>query len=127
MSTTITVEQENAVVESTPGEVLYQVSYIVIASEGLPLALFTYKVEPNEFSHPSTVYDLDAYPENRDEAINLGLDFYRTFEVTRQFEDITDATQFASVTRSRLTSLTAALPITEALFVGKETYTIPVS
>lgn len=127
MSTTITVEQENTIVESTPGEVLYQVSYKVVASENLPLALFTFKVEPDEYSHPSTVYDLDAYPESRNEAINQGLEFYRAAEVVRQFEDLTDAIQFASVTRSRLTALTSALPQTQAEFTGLETYTIPVS
>jgi len=127
MSVTITVEQENTVVETTPGEVRYQVSYKVIASEGISLALFTFKVEPDGYSHPSTVYDLDAYPEDRNEAINQGLEFYRAAEVVRQFEDLTDAIQFASVTRSRLTALTSDLPVTQAEFVGQETYTIPVS
>lgn len=126
MSITITVEQEQIVLEQ-PGDVLYQVSYKVIASEGIPLALFTFKVEPDGYSHPSTVFDLYAYPENRNDAINEGLEFYRAPEVVRQFSDLTDAIQFANVTRSRLTALTSALPVTQATFVGKETYTIPVS
>lgn len=127
MSTTITVEQENTVIESTPGEVLFQISFIITASEGLPLFLFTYSATTGEFSHPATVYDLDAYPENQNDAINQGLDFYRNFEVVRQFEDLTDAIQFAVVTRSRLTALTGAQPLVESTFVGKETYTLPLT
>lgn len=126
MSVTITVEQENTVVESAPGEVEYQVSYTVVASEGLPLQLFTFKID-GTYSHPATVYDLDAYPDSSNEALNQGLEFYRQAEVTRSFEDLTDAVLFAAVTRSRLTALTAALPQTQAFFTGKETYTIPVS
>lgn len=127
MSTTITVEQENSIVESTPGEVLFQISFVITASEGLPLSLFTYNATTGEFSHPSTVYDLEAYPDNQNEAINLGLDFYRDFEVTRQFDNITDAIQFAVVTRSRLTNLASAQPLVESTFVGRETYTLPLT
>lgn len=127
MPVTITVEQENTLVEQPEGETLYQVSYKVVATEGLPLALFTFKVVPDEYSHPTTVYDLAAYPDDRNEAINLGLDFYRAPEVVRQFVDITDAVNFAVVTRSRLTALTSALPLTQAEFTGKQTYQIPVS
>jgi len=126
MPTTITVEQENTVIEQVDG-VLYQVSYKVVASVGIPLALFTYKVEPDGYSHPSTVYDLDAYPENRNDAVTQGLEFYRAPEVVKQYGDIADAIKFAQVTRSRLTALTAALPLTQANFVGKETYDLPVS
>lgn len=127
MAITVTIEQENTVIESTPGEVLFQISFVITASEGLPLALFTYNATTGEFSHHATVYDLNAYPESQNDAINQGLDFYRSFEVTKQFENMTDAIQFAMITRSRLTALTSAQPLVESTFTGKEIYTLPLT
>lgn len=122
MSVSITLIQEHTIIDNE-GSVTYRILDQVTASEGISLALFVFKTEDQAYSRPATVYDLDAYPESYNEAVNLGLDYYRLPEVTKDFDAISAALSFEAVIRSRLQVLANELPKTqEGLFDGTNTY-----
>lgn len=119
--TQATVTQTNTVLNQTDGSALYQVVFEVTASEGIALALFTYKTLDQTFHHPATIYDLETFPNNREDAITLGLDFYRSIEVTKTFEDIADALNFITAIKGRLQKITDEVNRAQASFAGTTT------
>lgn len=124
MSVSITVDQTNQVIDEGAGVVSYAVSFEITASEGIPLALFVYSTETQAYEHPATINALESYPDTYEEAVALGIDYYRQASVTRSYTLLTDAINFSNVTRSRLQTIVTALPLAQTSFEGSQTYTL---
>lgn len=123
MSVSITLRQENSTYNDDDNLPVYQSANEVVASEGIPLALFVFAVETEEYSHVASTRDIEVYPDSKDQAVSEGLTYYRQAQVTREFDNITSAQDFASHVRSRLQFLSNDYPATQDAFVGVEVYT----
>jgi hypothetical protein len=123
MSVSITLEQTNSSYNDEDNQPVYKSENEVIASEGIPLALFVFATDDESFSHVASTHDLETYPASRTEAINGSLDYYRLAQVTREFDNITDAQEFALHVRSRLQFLSNDYPAVKDAFAGTATYT----
>jgi len=121
----ITFEVTRTILEPTPGDVSYQVECEIIASEGIGLQLFVYKVEDDTYSHIATPYDMEAYPTSKAQALTEGLDYYRQSSASQTNDRITDAEYFASVVYSRLSALANAQErVIESFITGTAEYTV---
>ena len=116
----ITLKQDRTLVD-VGGVTQFQVANEIIATEGVPLALFVNKVEPDAYSHIATVTDIQNYPDDRDTAINLGLDYYRRPDATKSYALVSEALNFMAVVSNQLNYLVAAYASVETEFVGSET------
>lgn len=117
----ITLKQTRTLVDVS-GVTQYQVANEIIATEGIPLALFVNTVTPDVYSHIATVTDINNYPEDRNEAINLGLDYYRRPDAAKTYALVGDAIHFAHVVREQLAYLVSAYSSVEAEFTGSDTF-----
>lgn len=117
----VTLKQTRTTVDVS-GVTQYQVANEITATEGLPLALFVNAVTPDAYSHIATVTDINSYPEDRNEAINLGLDYYRRPDAAKTYVLVSDAIHFAHVVREQLAYLVSAYSTVEAEFVGTDTF-----
>ena len=122
MSVSITLEQINSTYNDENNQPVYRSENEVIASEGIPLALFVFAVDTDLFNHVATTYDIETYPDSKAQAVTDGVDFYRQPTVAREYDNITDATTFATHVRTRLNWLAQDYPKTKNEFVGSETY-----
>ena len=118
---TVTLEQTRDTIDVSR-VTQYRVSNEVVATEGLPLQLFVNRVEPDTYSHIATVTDLNNYPDDRNIAINLGLDYYRRPDASKTYSMIGDALNFAQVVREQLNYLVGAYSQVEAEFAGHDTF-----
>ena len=124
MSTEISIEQTNTLIPQEDQTVRYQVRLNVVASVGAPLQLFVFGVLDDTYNHPATLYDVDMFPASKEEAVTLGVDYYRTSEVTRLFSLLADALEFSSMARARLRRTVNALNTVGLSFAGVQTHTI---
>jgi hypothetical protein len=122
MSVSITLNQTNSTHNDQDNQPVYKSENEVSASEGIPLALFVFAVATDLFSHVAAVRDLEAYPVSKAQAVTDGVDFYRLATATREYDNITDALEFATHVRSRLDFLAQDYPKTQGEFVGSATY-----
>jgi hypothetical protein len=127
MSAQISISQVNSLIPREGEGPLYQVKFEIPASTEAPLALFVFDVSDDAYSHPATLYDIEAFPESKAEAISAGLDGYRQSAVTQQYEELTKALDFINVTRRRLRHTMAELDLKGVDFAGTYEYTIPTS
>lgn len=127
MSAQISINQVNSLVPREGTGPLYQVKFEIPASEESPLTLFVFDVVDDAYSHPATLYDIEAFPETKEAAISAGLDCYRQNNVTRQFDELTKALDFVSVVRRRLRHTMAELDLKGVEFAGTYEYTLPTS
>lgn len=127
MSAQISISQVNSLVPREGEGPLYQVKFEIPASVEAPLALFVFDVSDDTYSHPATLYDIEAFPESKAEALSAGLDCYRQSTVTQQYEELTKALDFINVTRRRLRHTMAELDLKGVDFAGTYEYTIPTS
>lgn len=123
MSVSITLQQVNDTYNDDNDLPVYRSTNQVVASEGIPLALFVFSVSDDGFSHVATSRDLATYPDTRAEAVANDLPFYRTVGVIREYSSIAGAQAFALTIRSRLQCLSNDYPVAQDAFVGTETYT----
>jgi len=123
MSASITLQQTNSTYDDADGQPVYVSENIIEASEGIPLALVVFAVETSAYSHVASTHDILTYPDTRAAAVAAGLDYYRQVAVTREFDNLTDAQDFALHVRSRLQFLSNDYPATTDDFVGSATYT----
>lgn len=127
MSAQVSINQVNSLVPREGASPLYRVKFEIPASVEAPLALFVFEVTDDEYSHPATIYDIQAFPETKAEAVSEGLDCYRQNTVTRDFEELTKALDFINVTRRRLRHTMAELDLKGTDFAGTYAYTLPTS
>ena len=122
--TTITLKLTRTIIAGDAGDA-YRVLAEIVATEGVPLTLFVNTVEPDAYSHIATMTDLQSWPESREEAINLGLDYYRRLDARRDFTTVTDALHFIRVVREQLNYLATTNDDLATEFVGTDTTVIP--
>lgn len=122
MSVSITLEQTNTTYNDQDNQPVYKSENEIIASEGIPLALFVFAVSDDSFSHVATTRDIEAYPASKAEAITAGVDYYRQATASREYDTITSAQAFALQVRTRLQYLSNDYPAAKDAFVGTNTY-----
>jgi hypothetical protein len=123
MSVSITLSQVRSVIDQGDGRVKYRVANQIVAAANLTLALFVNDVDPDDYSHIASLYDLNAYPEDRNEAINLGLDYYRRSDATQDYDSIDDAVHFAAVVKQQLAYLAPVVAAAQGTFPSTEVTT----
>jgi hypothetical protein len=121
MSVSITLSQVRTIVDQGGGSVKYRVANQITGAEGVTLALFVNDVDPDDYSRIASLYDLNAYPESRNEAINLGLDYYRRPDATQDYDSLEDALHFAAVVKQQLGYLAMTVAEAQDAFPGSET------
>lgn len=127
MSVSITLQVDHTVL-GAEDSLTYKVECEITASDGVENELFTYVTADESYSHPSTVMDLEFYPNTKAEAVTNNLDYYRQATVTREFDSMSDALTFSNVVRSRMQTLANDIPLTQGnLFVGPQTYVLTTS
>jgi hypothetical protein len=120
MSVSIALSQIRTIVDQGDGQVKYRVANQITAATDITLALFVNDVDPDDYSHIASLYDLDAYPEDRTEAIARGLDYYRRADATQDYDSIDGALHFAHVVKQQLTYLASAAAAAQGAFPGAE-------
>lgn len=85
----------------------------------IPKELFVFKSTDDSFSHVATINDLE-YPTANDP----GYSHYRLDNVTKDFEDISTAIEFAAHIKVRLQEVVTAYTQDAADFAGSEVTTI---
>jgi hypothetical protein len=121
MNVSITLSQVQSIIDDQ-GTPKYRVANQISATENLTLALFVNDVDPDAYSHIASPYDLESYPEDRNAAIDAGLDFYRRSDATRDFTALDEALYFAAVVRQQLAYLAPATAETADAFPSTTTY-----
>ena len=81
---------------------LYRVNNEVIYASGIQKAIFVFTVVDEEFSHVAYPYDMVNVPVGKEAAASAGNNFYRQATVTRDYESVDDATEFAVHSRERV-------------------------
>ena len=119
----MTVIIKTTFTHTIPTEDTYKVSAEVIETTNIPPEVFVFDVEHETFSHVATVFDLESFPESKEDAIAAELGFYRSQSVTREFSDVALATFFEDVTRNRLKTLADHWNTVQEEFIGEETVT----
>lgn len=115
MSATLEVFQERS---NIPGG--HRVETIVISSVLIPKELFVLRQEDDTFSHVAVISDL-VYPTYKDNLFS----YYRVASVSRDFEEITTAIDYASHVKYRLEQVALAYTQEADSFVGSETTILP--
>lgn len=93
------------ITRTVPADGVYAVSVQVLLSDNIEAEIFQFDVEYSAFIGVATVYGVVNFPRTRDEAVRLGLDFYRALGVTRTFSTIDAADYFVTVTEGRIEKL----------------------
>lgn len=79
----------------------YKLSILVVRAGGLPVELFVYRADTQQFSHPATADDLVRVPAGLTE----GSDFYRTTSVLLSFPSAKHAVAADNLIHERLVVL----------------------
>lgn len=127
MSVSITLEQTNTTTTDEDHQPSYSSENAIVASDGIPLALFVYDVASEAYSHVAAVADIETYPDSLAQAVSDELPFYRQVAATQEYTTITEAQAFATHVQTRLNFLAQDYPKTQDAFVGTETYTFTTS
>jgi hypothetical protein len=126
MSVQITLKQTNTLEEGTsPGLVVYRSANEITAAEAIELQLFVFDVADDAFSHVATPRDIDLYPNNKADALTLGVDRYRQASVTQDFELLDVAEDFIAAVQSRIHWLANVYDRVQAAFEGEEIFVYP--
>jgi hypothetical protein len=119
MSVQIEIQQDRTVEEGP----LYRVATSVVYNSGIGRNIFVFNTETQVFEHVATPWDMENVPNSRDEALTDASAFYRLPEVTRDFDVVATAIEYALYTRSRVEQLARDYGLTDDLFVGSGTHT----
>lgn len=124
MSSTLTVIQTSQTVPQTNAPALYVVKFEITASTNAPLALFVLSAYDDSFSHPAMLYDIEAYPAEKLDALSLGLAWYRSASVTQSFPELNLALDFIVTITQRLQYVLADLNVATVQFNQSNTLTL---
>lgn len=120
MATSVTHTQTRSVVAGP----LYRVVDTATASVDIEHEVFVFVTDTQAFSRVATVDDMLTLPDTQAEALSAELGYYRLATVTRDFEALTDAKEFAASVNSRLKSLCVDYAAAVAAFIGSESTTV---
>jgi len=118
MSVRIEIEQVRSVLEGPA----YRVYTSVIYNTGIDRNIFVFNTETEAFEHVATPWDLENCPADRQTALNEGIDYYRLDNVTRDGDEVEEATSYATYTLARISALAQAYQLVANQFEGSNTY-----
>ena len=119
MSVRIDIQQDRTVEEGP----LYRVATSVIYNSGIDRNVFVFNTTTEEFEHVATTWDMEHLPKSKDDAALAGDGFYRLPSVTKDFDTVMTATEFAIYTRGRVAALVREYEAVSTTFEGSGTYT----
>lgn len=91
--------------EEIAGTEQYPVRVEVLDAQYIESAIFVFDVEHQAFIGVATPFDMITYPATREAAQEANLDYFRASGVLRTFDTISSATDFSTITASRIESL----------------------
>ena len=101
---------------------VYRVKNLVTYATGIQKEVFVFQVVDEEFSHVAYPYDMEYVPVGKEEAAQLGNNYYRQAEVTRDFDTLHKALEFAVHSRGRVEFLADEFEIATDGFEGQDDY-----
>lgn len=101
----------------------YRVETNVIYALGIDRNIFVFDRDTQVFSHVASVWDIENYPANYQEALTADLDYYRAAECSKDYTTAPEALEFAVYTRGRVQSLVNEYEVVTEDFEGEGDYT----
>ncbi len=118
MSVRIDIDQQRTVEEGP----LYRVVTSVFFTTGIDRNIFVFNTETDAYEHVASPWDMENLPTSKAQAITDDVTYYRLAAVTKDWEDVGEATEFAAYTLSRISSLAQQFGLVESAFEGSGTY-----
>lgn len=87
----------------------------------ITMYLFVLTYETDAYDRVATVHDIENYPEEK----TLGIPWYRAVAASKDFDNITDATEFADYVKVRLERVVQQYEEYTGEFEGEEDTIIP--
>jgi hypothetical protein len=113
---------ETRTVETGP---LYRVKHDITASVHISPYVFVFTTETEAFSRVATVYDIEKVTHTTLAAAQTaGAEFYRLDEVTKNWESLDLAAEFAAYNKQRLQFLVSEYETYTSSFAGTTTTTL---
>ena len=121
MTVVIEVKQVRSVVEGP----LYRVDTSVLRAQQIDPEIFVLSTEDDSFNHVATVWDMQTYPNTKQEAQATGSPFYRVTQAVVDYENENTAVSAASYTLARVDALAREYQVVNEGFLGttEHTYT----
>jgi hypothetical protein len=99
----------------------YRVVSTILSGTGITPAVFVFATVDDSFSRVASVQDLADLQPSRAAAVTAGDEYYRLVTVTRDFDVLEDAQDFANYVKGRLPQLVIDYNLSVTAFVGTST------
>lgn len=109
---------------SIPEDSVYRINLDIMDVQNIEFDVLVFEVESGNYSHVATVYDMETYPAGQAAAVAAEVAFFRDRGAVLNFSDVQDATDFETVTTSRLKTLAVDWNTVISDFSGTETVTV---
>lgn len=120
-TTSITLFQDRTSTGTPP---VYTVINNITATANIDDACFVFQTSGTlVFDHVATPLDIITYPDSQAAAAAASLPYYRLASVTKSFNTVEEAQDFADTVKSRLKSLANEYQVVVATFIGSESTT----
>lgn len=110
--------------KTNPEENVHRVQFQIIDAENIPRSVFVFDTENQNYLHVGTIFDLESWPNNREDAVTDNKSFYRGNTVTRDFSNIADALNFETITKTRIKILVISWNKNVDSFTGTDIVTV---
>jgi len=114
LTVTIEIKQTNTVIEGP----LYQVDTEVLRAENIEAEIFVLSTEDDSFNHVATTWDMQTYPNTKQQAQAEGSPFYRVTQAVVPYDTVDTAVTAASYTLVRVDSLVRDYQTVNDDFIG---------
>jgi hypothetical protein len=101
---------------------IYRVKNEVYYASGIEKEVFVFQVVDEEFDHVAYPYDMEETPVGKLAAATAGNNFYRASEVTRDYNTLVKALEFAIHSRGRVEYLADEYETATEGFEGEADY-----
>jgi len=101
---------------------IYRVKNTILYATGIQKEVFVFQVVDEEFSHVAYPYDMENVPVGKAAAAEAGNNYYRALEVTRDYDTLNTATEFAVHSRGRVSFLADQYELATEGFEGEDDY-----
>jgi len=102
----------------------YRVADTVTSATGIPSQVFVFRTTDQEFSRVAAVDDLLELPDTLEAAVAEGCAYYRTAAMSRDYESMATAADFAAALKRDLKYLVIEYNKAVTLFLGTDTETL---
>ena len=118
----MTVRIEMRQTRTLEADPIYRVKNLVTYASEIAKEVFVFNVATEAFSHVAFPYDMENVPVGKAAAEAAGNSFYRLLEVTRDFDSLQGAMEFAVHSRGRVEFLADEYEIATEGFEGQDDY-----